>query len=189
MVITACSPVAPLGYGAAGEQAVMTIGVGLDGEAESRAAPALAATLAESFGAELRLRASANVAPIYAGDGGAIAYDTMPLQLAEAEHLRGRVDEAVAEQTAPCTGEVVDGPAVEALLALSDDVDLLVLGSRGFGPARRLLLGTTSDAVTRRAACPVLVLPRAATTLVGDPARPAGAEHPVDRSPAPALPA
>ena len=39
-------------------------------------------------------------------------------------------------------------------------VDLLVLGSRGFGPVMRLLVGSVSSRVIREAPCPVLVVPR-----------------------------
>jgi hypothetical protein len=37
-----------------------------------------------------------------------------------------------------------------------------VTGSRGYGPARRLLLGSVSGHVVREARCPVLVVPRPA---------------------------
>ncbi len=37
---------------------------------------------------------------------------------------------------------------------------LLVVGSRAFGPLRRLVLGTVGGAVLRDAACPVLAIPR-----------------------------
>ena len=41
-------------------------------------------------------------------------------------------------------------------------LDLLVIGSRGYGPVRRTLLGGVSAEVTRTSACPVLVVPRGA---------------------------
>lgn len=41
------------------------------------------------------------------------------------------------------------------------DADLLVVGSRGYGPLRRVLLGSTSAGLVRSARCPVLVYPRA----------------------------
>jgi nucleotide-binding universal stress UspA family protein len=40
------------------------------------------------------------------------------------------------------------------------DPDLLVLGSRGFGPARRVLLRSVSSEIVRLAPCPVMVVPR-----------------------------
>jgi nucleotide-binding universal stress UspA family protein len=58
------------------------------------------------------------------------------------------------------TGEVLDGEPAAALASASSDLELLVCGSRGFGPVRTLLLGGTSHALVRRASCPVLVVPR-----------------------------
>jgi nucleotide-binding universal stress UspA family protein len=44
-----------------------------------------------------------------------------------------------------------------------DDVDVLVCGSRGYGPVRRVLLGGVSSPLIRRAQLPVTVVPRATT--------------------------
>jgi nucleotide-binding universal stress UspA family protein len=68
-------------------------------------------------------------------------------------------------------GMVPAGTAVEARLlsgaaapeleeACAEGVDLLVVGSRGYGPVRRVLLGSTSGHVVRHAPCPVLVTRR-----------------------------
>jgi len=46
----------------------------------------------------------------------------------------------------------------DVLLAVSQRASLLVVGSRGRGAVRSLLLGSTSLAVSRRASCPVLVV-------------------------------
>ena len=153
--------VAPLGYGSTARGAVAAIGIGFDGEEESDAALAFGAGLATSLNAELRLLGSSYIAPVV-GSAGLVAYDMAPMQRAAEDDLRKQVDQAVREQAVACRGEVTDRPAVTELLRLSREVDLLVLGSRRFGPARRLLAGSTSDAVVREAACPVLVLPRGA---------------------------
>ncbi len=58
------------------------------------------------------------------------------------------------------SGIVLDGEPAAALAGESADLSLLVCGSRDFGPLRTLLLGGTSHALVRRAACPVLVVPR-----------------------------
>jgi nucleotide-binding universal stress UspA family protein len=42
-------------------------------------------------------------------------------------------------------------------------VDLLVVGSRGYGPAMRTMLGSVAAELIARAPCPVLVYPRAAS--------------------------
>jgi nucleotide-binding universal stress UspA family protein len=59
---------------------------------------------------------------------------------------------------------LLEGEVVESLAALGpDDVDVLVCGSRGYGPARRVLLGGVSSRLIRRARLPVIVVPRATT--------------------------
>jgi nucleotide-binding universal stress UspA family protein len=58
-------------------------------------------------------------------------------------------------------GEVVCGRPHQLLAAASTDLDLLVCGSRGYGPLRTVLLGGVSHALVREAACPVLVVPLA----------------------------
>lgn len=56
-------------------------------------------------------------------------------------------------------GEILSGDPADALAAASADLELLVCGSRGYGPVRTLLLGGTSHALVRKAACPVVVVP------------------------------
>jgi nucleotide-binding universal stress UspA family protein len=56
---------------------------------------------------------------------------------------------------------IVVGDPVRALeTEAHEGLDLLVLGSRGFGPLRRVLLGSVSSQLVRLAPCPVLVVPR-----------------------------
>ena len=55
---------------------------------------------------------------------------------------------------------VTDGDPAEELATMAEHLDLLVLGSRAYGPAGRLLSGSTSTQLARRAACPLLVVPR-----------------------------
>jgi nucleotide-binding universal stress UspA family protein len=58
-------------------------------------------------------------------------------------------------------GRLLPGPVVDALSDLTlDDCDLLVCGSRGYGPVRRVLLGGVSSRVVRHSKVPVIVTPR-----------------------------
>jgi nucleotide-binding universal stress UspA family protein len=77
---------------------------------------------------------------------------------ADAQAQLDRGLEAAAHGMA--SGEVLDGDPPAVLAAASAELDLLVCGSRGYGPLKTLLLGGTSHALVRRAACPVLVVPR-----------------------------
>ena len=64
----------------------------------------------------------------------------------------------------PCDSRLAEGDAAEQIVDTSAASDLLVIGSRGYGPLRRTLLGSVSRSVLQSARCPVLVLPRAAGT-------------------------
>jgi nucleotide-binding universal stress UspA family protein len=55
---------------------------------------------------------------------------------------------------------VTEGDPAEELATMAEQLDLLVLGSRAYGPAGRLLSGSTSTQLARRAPCPLLVVPR-----------------------------
>ncbi|HEV7844822.1 MAG TPA: universal stress protein, partial [Thermoleophilaceae bacterium] len=77
----------------------------------------------------------------------------------EAEaHLRAVVAEL--EGDVPVEAEALVGDPAKVLVDFSKGVDLLVVGSRGYGPARAVLLGSVSRRVMGEAYCPVLVLPR-----------------------------
>jgi nucleotide-binding universal stress UspA family protein len=55
---------------------------------------------------------------------------------------------------------LLTGHAGPMLAQASSDVDLLVRGSRGYGPLRAVLLGGVSSELARSSACPLLVVPR-----------------------------
>jgi nucleotide-binding universal stress UspA family protein len=54
------------------------------------------------------------------------------------------------------------GGAPSVLAAQSEELDLLVLGSRGYGPVKSVLLGSVSSQVIKDAESPVLIAPRPA---------------------------
>jgi nucleotide-binding universal stress UspA family protein len=58
--------------------------------------------------------------------------------------------------------DLVVADAASELVRRSADADLAIVGSRGYGPLRSVLLGSVSAQLVRRAACPVMVVPRGA---------------------------
>lgn len=105
------------------------VAVGLDGSPESAAAAAAGWAVAERFGARLR----------------AVAATGRPGH-ANLELVRRIVPEYEEQPTRPVT----------ALAEASEDVDLVVVGSRGLRGVRAL--GSVSERVAHEAHCPVLVV-------------------------------
>ena len=84
-----------------------------------------------------------------------------------ASTVREAAERAVADATAGETGIEVEpdvsvGDPADFLIAASERLDLLICGSRGYGPTRAVLLGGVSRRVSSEAHCPVIVLPRGA---------------------------
>jgi nucleotide-binding universal stress UspA family protein len=153
---------APSGYAAPAAGGPRTIAVAYDGGEESKAALAYAGTIARSTAAALEiLTVERPVNPV----GGAIAYTfSLPegTEEIQAEALRA-VDPALDVRR-----RSLNGPTAEALAAACEEgVDLLVVGSRGYGTVDRVLLGSTSTALIHKARCPVIVVPRRAARSAG----------------------
>jgi nucleotide-binding universal stress UspA family protein len=161
--VTCPLAVAPRGLHAHPPARLRRIGVGYDGGPESAAAVAVAAAIAIGAGAELRLHAVVDDRlPAFARSALLRAIDR-----GWNEVIAQRMDDARhgARATARPTGAEFDvtvarGRPADALLALSERVDLIVIGSRRWGPAARLLLGSTGEALMHDAACSVLAVPR-----------------------------
>jgi nucleotide-binding universal stress UspA family protein len=84
----------------------------------------------------------------------------------EGEH-RVAAERALRDVVAGLGGDVpieveafVDEDPSDVLIRISEHLDLLVCGSRGYGPVRAVLLGGVSRRVATGAHCPVIVLPR-----------------------------
>lgn len=141
---------------------VRRIGVAYVDVPEAREALAVAASLAKRTGASLTLyTVVAPRAEVFAPVAGRDAEEAFMGAVREA--ARAALDEAVASLDFEAADELLEGDVVDALAALDDrECDLLVCGSRGYGPVRRVLLGGVASKLVRRAACPVVVVPRGA---------------------------
>jgi nucleotide-binding universal stress UspA family protein len=157
-------PVAVAPVGARNRQLdkLTRIGVAYIDTPEAHSALDFAVRFAQACGAGLRLLTvvpgEAEVMPLFIGAESEHTY----VQTAR-ETYRTALDQALAgvPQEVPATGDVLTGEAVETLAELGpDEVDVLVCGSRGYGPALRVLLGGVSSRLVRRARLPVVVVPR-----------------------------
>ena len=150
--------VAPAGYAQRGGR-LETIGVGYDGSPESRTALELARRVAEAAGAQLRV-IDVVKPPVPGGPFAGYRPDWTEDARIRREEAEARVQRAVADIGAFATGEVAHGEPAEELAFAGNSLDLLVTGSRNYGPIRRLMLGSTSSKLVHQAPCPVLVATR-----------------------------
>lgn len=154
--------VAPRGFGSDGVPELRKIGVGYDGSPEAALALEAATDLARENGAELRV-ITIVTPPAIPPVGTTYSIGEAELGLLE-EAAQQRLQEAI-DRVGP--GISVDGVCrmggpLAALEEEAESLDLLVVGSRGYGPVRRALLGSVSQALMRSVACPMLVTPRGA---------------------------
>ena len=138
--------------------------VGVDGSETARKAVRWAAREAKLRGMKLEL-VSAWEIPIYSyvyryGFGPAISEEMMKSLTERAEgHLAEALDEARAEaREVQIETIAVEGQPAKVLVEVAKGADLLVVGSRGLGGFRELLLGSVSQQCAQHATCPVVIV-------------------------------
>jgi nucleotide-binding universal stress UspA family protein len=150
--------VVPWGYADVEERPLSKVAVAFVDTPDGRVAFRHAALIATHLSASLTVLTVVPDTRIVPGLGES--------RMFEGETRRGYQDSLDAVvATAPAglavTGRLLPGPVVDALSDLSyDDCDMLVCGSRGYGPVRRVLLGGVSSRVVRHSKVPVIVTPR-----------------------------
>jgi nucleotide-binding universal stress UspA family protein len=164
--LTSGSPI-PVAFAPAGfadtSPSLDTVAVAFDGSPESRQALAWTEALAQVNGARVRIvtvhQPRASAFPAFQGA-------PMVAQESALKDYRARiVNEAARELEAAGVAVqplLLTGNTRSLLAEQSHDVDLMVTGSRGYGPARAVVLGSVSGDLVRHAGCPVVVLPRGA---------------------------
>jgi len=154
--------VAPRGFAERAATDIRVIGIAYDGWPESDAALQAASSLAETLGASLRVLTV--IEPLSMGSPAlATGHAYADIIGLTRETMQGKLNDALGKLPAAtrAEGKLLDGPAAPTIIgAVEEGIDLLVLGSRGYGPLRRVLLGGVSAEVMRTAPCPVLVVPR-----------------------------
>jgi nucleotide-binding universal stress UspA family protein len=162
--------VAPAGYSRRTPFSAGAIGVGCDGSAESLLAVDLAAALARGLGATLRL---ISVYPPYFPGHYRPGMITVPVYVEQMrEDAEARLTAAAERVTGVHAVQVaVEGDPAGVLADQGERLDLLVVGSRGYGPLRSTLLGSVTSRLAGVCPCPLLITPRGAAGDSGAPER------------------
>lgn len=135
--------------------------VGIDGSPEGDAALGFAFEEARLRGLMLRVVCAWEVA---AGSYIGEAFTPTADVFLEGEHhaedvLRTALDRLAADATVPVEAVAVEGHPATVLVEQARDADILVVGSRGRGGARSLLLGSVSQSVAHHVSCPLVIVP------------------------------
>jgi nucleotide-binding universal stress UspA family protein len=155
--------VAPRGYRRREGDGLRRIGVAFIGSPDGQEAVRHAADLALRSGLPLTLFSVVAVHHNwFVPEAVRPEEETIPVEVRK--EYQEALDRALAglPEGVRATGELLYGEVVDELSMVGErGVDLLVCGSRGYGPVRRVLLGTVSAALVRQSSVPVLVVPRA----------------------------
>lgn len=140
-----------------------TIAVGYDDSREARAALDWAIGVAELTDA--RLAIVGVVEPVVlAAPAGGVAYPYAAMietQRAACAQALAKASERVGDRVEATTRQVY-GPAATRLAEEGAGADLLVVGSRAYGPLRSIMLGSTGRALTSESPSPLVLVPRSA---------------------------
>jgi nucleotide-binding universal stress UspA family protein len=153
---------APIGFRHA-EPGFSRIGVAIDGSPESGHALESALAVAVPDGEIQLITVATDFAETWGFWGATYALSELGEASREsAEQILDSAAETVPEGVR-ATRVMAEGLAPEELRRIAaEGLDLLCLGSRGYGPLRRVLLGSVSSELLHDVGCPVLVVPRGA---------------------------
>lgn len=153
--------IAPAGYAERERRQLRRVGVGFASSEEGVAVQHVAHAFAERTGGSLDVIAGAGL------DAALASYGYGSPALAEIEREIYDETKATLERVTadldgsiPIERETIAGEPADVLIERSRQLDVLMLGSRDYGPLRHVLLGSVSARVMREASCPVLTLPR-----------------------------
>ncbi|MBP2218376.1 universal stress protein [Arthrobacter sp. CAN_C5] len=149
--------------------------VGVDGSDQSQCALVWAAHEAERRGTRLSV-VTAYTVPVFAASSMDAGYATIDDAVIRegAEAVVNQAVERVKGLPIDVVPRVEAGDAAGVLLELSEEAELIVVGSRGRGGFVGRLLGSVSSAVPGHAKCPTVVIPLCAARRLHE----AGVEPP-----------
>jgi nucleotide-binding universal stress UspA family protein len=152
------------------------IAVAIDGSSMATAALDLACDLAKRYGSSVTILAVAPLAAYSISPEAFLPNEVIEGELGQYRDILAKaVERAQGTGLSAVTGVCLEGHVTDEIVAFleKNPADLLVMGSRGLSPTKRLLLGSTSDAVLHHVHCTVLIVrtPEATATPPPKPAR------------------
>jgi len=149
--------VVPRGWGKDGSTEISRIGIGVNGSEES--------DLGIEYGSSLALDLEASVELLgvvpHVMTPGRVGLTSPGFQDVIREDLESRLLVDASRLPNPdVETRIRYGDAADELTEASDHLDIIVLGSRSYGPFGRVLLGGTAVKMMRSSGCPVIVIPR-----------------------------
>ena len=122
-----------------------------------------AVALARWYGSTITVLHVFSTTPVAAFAPGMPNFEPIVLTSADRDQLLVDVKRFIDTESAPgvsIDAEIREGDAVGEILSLATEADLLVLGTHGRSGFERLLLGSVTEKLLRKASCPVLTVPR-----------------------------
>lgn len=120
-----------------------------------------ASDLAKKYGASITLVACiVPQAPMDPSMGASYA-ETLVLMQKSASEVLAKLESRLKELQIPVKSQVLTGVSItDELLSYADghQVDFIVMGSRGLGGFKKLLLGSVASGVSQHSKCPVLII-------------------------------
>jgi nucleotide-binding universal stress UspA family protein len=142
------------------EEMSATIVVGVDGSEGAVRALEFALEEAQARHADVKAVAAWHV-PAAAYETGWVPVSVDPTdfeRIAQAGLDKSFAEAHVAESGVSVTPILREGQAAEVLVAEAHDAELLVVGSRGLGGFKGLLLGSVGQQCSHHASCPVTIV-------------------------------
>lgn len=130
----------------------------VDGSEYSHRAAEYAKSLAECYEANLLL------VHVFAHTSDLLGYEDFEKLFSKrksaAQAILDKAKEILGSTTLKVYEELIDGAEAEAILKVAENhqADLIVMGTRGFGAVKGLLVGSVSRKVIHLSTCPVMVV-------------------------------
>lgn len=135
--------------------------IAVDGSPGGLSATQLGGEMAEGREAEVLLVHAVPLPPIVPGVDQAISDESLKYFEETAENALNAAEDLLADMNVKAERVIRAGSPAEVILAVAEDrdVDVIVVGHRGFGAVKRFILGSVSSKLAHHVRCALLLAP------------------------------